>query len=384
MKQILIYGIGLLSLAGCTSGPAENTTEAAPATVSGEVTFNNEQIKNAGVALESPIEMSVGSTVRVTGSVEVPPQNKTAISFPFGGFVKSVPVLDGMSVKKGQVLVTLEDPTIIQLQQDYLEATSQLEFLQQEYERQKTLGEQQVNSGKTVQQAKSNYMSTLARCKGMKLKLEMAGVSPSQVEKGNLQREISIRAPFNGVVTKMSAAIGHYVTPQEVLLEIIDLKHCHIELFVFEKDIASLKIGQKVHIQLANATAPRTGTVYLIGKEINANRMVNIHCHLDQEDANIIPGSFVQAEIELTNVKRMTVPSDAIVTLEGKSVVFWKKATGKAGTTYVAKEVELLGEEEGRTAFRYRNTQNSEKQPVVIRGAYAILSSMLLKMEPET
>lgn len=382
MKSIIIFST-LFLLAGCSSAPEENTPESAPV-ASGEVTLTGEQVRNAGIALEAPVEQDMGATVRVTGSVEVPPQNKTAISFPFGGFVKSVPVLDGMSVKKGQVLVTLEDPVIIQLQQDYMEAKSQLEFLQQEYERQKTLGEQQVNSGKTVQQAKSNYMSTLARCKGMKLKLEMAGVNPSQVEQGNLQREVSIRAPFNGVVTKMSAAIGHYVTPQEVLLEIIDLKHCHIELFVFEKDIAALKIGQKVHIQLANTTVPKTGTVYLIGKEISANRMVNVHCHLDQEDASIIPGSFVQAEIDLTDVKRMTVPSDAIVTNNGKPVVFWQKGTTKAGTIYEMKEVEVLGEENGRTAFRYKQPQNSEQQPVVIKGAYTILSSMLLKMEPET
>jgi cobalt-zinc-cadmium efflux system membrane fusion protein len=278
MKNTIIFMLLVIVLQAC--GSKETTITNVPNSVVSveNIEVNKSQLANADVTTEVPIEMGIGSVVRVTGTVEVPPQNKTAISFPFGGFVKSVPVLDGMSVKKGQVLVTVEDPLLIELQQDYLEASSQLEYLKQEYDRQKSLGEQQVNSGKTVQQAKSNYMSTLARCKGMKLKLEMAGLSPSNVAQGNLQREVAIRAPFNGMVTKMNAAIGHYVTPQEVLLEIIDLKHCHIELFVFERDIQALKIGQKVHLKLANDLNEKKGTIFLIGKEIGENRMVKVHC----------------------------------------------------------------------------------------------------------
>lgn len=385
MKNIFYILSVIVVLTACSSETTEKTAVApSKTTVPGSVLLNKEQIENARISLETPVEMGIGTTVRVTGTVEVPPQNKTAISFPFGGFVKSVPVLDGMQIKKGQVLVTLEDPAIIQLQQDYLEANSQLEYLKQEYDRQKILGDQQVNSGKTVQQAKSNYMSTLARCKGMKLKLEMAGVNPSQVEKGNLQREVAIHAPFNGVVTKMNAAVGHYVTPQEVLLEIIDLRHSHIELFVFEKDVPSLKTGQKVHVRLANAIEQKIATIYLIGGEIGNDRMVKVHCHLDKEDPSVIPGSFVNAEIDLTNMQQITVPSEAIVNLKGKNVVFWKKSESGSGTVYELKEVELLGEEEGRTAIRYKSGVATGKEAVVVKGAYAILSTILLKMEPES
>lgn len=386
MKNTIIWSALFAFLGACSSAETTSPEASKTTTVSvnnAEVTLNKAQIKNADIELALPVEMGIGTTVRVTGTVEVPPQNKTAIGFPFGGFVKSVAVLDGMNVKKGQVLLTVEDPMLIQLQQDYLEAKSQLEFLQQEYERQKSLGDQQVNSGKTVQQAKSNYMTTLARCKGMKLKLEMAGLSPSKVEGGNLQREVAVKAPFNGMVTKMNAAVGHYVTPQEVLLEIIDLKHCHVELFVFEKDIPSLKMGQKVHLNLANATTAKRGTIFLIGKEIGIDRMVKVHCHLDEEDPNMIPGSYVNAEIDLSDSKQLTVPSDAIVKLEGKDVVFWKKTQRAEGTTYVVKEVETLGEEQGRTAIRYKSGEKTGAEEVVVKGAYAILSTILMKMQPE-
>lgn len=384
MKNSIIFFVLLLVLGACGSETNTNTEKATVTQPSiHQIVLNAKQQRNANIEVEKPKLMGIGTTIRVTGTVETPPQNKTAISFPFGGFVKKVPLLDGMSVKKGQVLVTLEDPSIIQLQQDYLESISQLDFLKQEYDRQKSLGDQQINSGKTVQQAKSNYLSTQARCKGMKLKLEMAGVNVTQVENGNLQREVAIRAPFNGVVTKMNAQVGHYASPQDVLLEIIDLKHTHIELFVFEKDIPSLKIGQKVHIKLANSSTPKSGTIHLIGREISTDRMVKVHCHLDEEDSQLIPGTFVNAEIDLSATKQLTVPSDAIVKMGELDVLFVKGATTKAGTTYLVRNITLLGEEDGRTAFRYTDSQTNEDGLIVVKGAYAVLSTILMKMQPE-
>lgn len=384
MKNSIIFFVLLLVLGACgteTTTSTEKTTVTPPSIH--QIVLNAKQQRNANIEVEQAKMMGIGTTIRVTGTVETPPQNKTAISFPFGGFVKKAPLLDGMSVKKGQVLVTMEDPSIIQLQQDYLEAVSQLDFLKQEYDRQKSLGDQQINSGKTVQQAKSNYMSTQARCKGMKLKLEIAGVNVAQVEKGNLQREISIRAPFNGVVTKMNAAVGHYAAPQDILLEIIDLKHTHIELFVFEKDIPSLKIGQQVHIKLANSATTKTGTIHLIGKEISSDRMVKVHCHLDQEDDQLIPGTFVNAEIDLSATKQLTVPGDAVVKMGDKDVLFIKGSTNKEGTTYLVKEIETLGEEEGRIAFRFIEKATKTNEFIVVKGSYAVLSTILMKMQPE-
>lgn len=384
MKNSIIFFVLLLVLGACGSETTKSTekTTVTPPPIH-QIVLNAKQQRNANIEVEQAKLMGIGTTIRVTGTVETPPQNKTAISFPFGGFVKKAPMLDGISVKKGQVLVTMEDPSIIQLQQDYLEAMSQLDFLKQEYDRQKSLGDQQINSGKTVQQAKSNYMSTQARCKGMKLKLEMAGVNVAQVEKGNLQREIAIRAPFNGVVTKMNAQVGHYAAPQDILLEIIDLKHTHIELFVFEKDIPSLKIGQQVHIKLANSTTTKTGTIHLIGKEISTDRMVKVHCHLDQEDDQLIPGTFVNAEIDLSATKQLSIPSDAVVKMGDKDVVFIKGSTNKEGTTFFVKEIETLGEEAGRIAFRFSEAETKTDNFIVVKGAYAVLSTILMKMQPE-
>ena len=383
MKQLILMSYVMLFVISCSS-KAEKTSESASVKKQvNNVTLNASQLKNAGIILGEPTEEVLGATISVTGSVEIPPQNKTAITFPFGGFVKSVAVLDGMTVKKGQALLSLEDPALIQLQQDYLAELSQLEFYKQDYDRQKSLGEKQVNSGKTVQQAKANYLHSLAVTKGLKLKLEMASISPTKVEKGDLQRLVTIRAPFDGIITKMNAANGQYAAAQDVLLEIIDLKHCHIELFVFEKDIPSLVIGQKVTFQLNNQQVEKTATVYLIGREIGADRMVKVHCHLDNEDDKLLPGTFINATIELSQQKQLTVPNDAVVKLNEKDVVFTARSNSKSKNTFYIQPIEVLGNAHGRTAFRFVNEDLTISKQLVIRGAYSILSSFLMEMEAE-
>jgi cobalt-zinc-cadmium efflux system membrane fusion protein len=383
MKQLILLSYLMLFFISCSSKAEKNTESASKIKQVTNVTMNASQMKNAGIIIGAPKEEVIGATISVTGSVEIPPQNKTAITFPFGGFVKSVAVLDGMTVKKGQVLLSLEDPALIQLQQDYLAELSQLEFFKQDYDRQKSLGEKQVNSSKTVQQAKANYMHSLAVTKGLKMKLQMASISPAKVENGDLQRLVTIRAPFDGIITKMNAANGQYAAAQDILLEIIDLKHCHIELFVFEKDIPSLVIGQKVTFQLNNQPNFKTATIYLIGREIGTDRMVKVHCHLDNEDDKLLPGTFINATIKLSQQKQLTVPNDAVVKLNQKDVVFSARTNNKTNNTFDIQPIEVIGSAHGRTAFRYINADQDTSKLLILKGAYSILSSLLMELEAE-
>lgn len=79
----------------------------------------------------------MGMSIFANGMIDVPPQNKSFISVPFGGYIRDIKVLDGMRVTKGQVLLVVEHPEIIQLQQDYLEVQGNMEYLKAEMDRQK-------------------------------------------------------------------------------------------------------------------------------------------------------------------------------------------------------------------------------------------------------
>lgn len=377
MKTIIGITIVILVLSACSSNAPEKMKQPRVET---NISLNAEQLKNAGVEFGSATLKSIGLLIQANGKIEVPPQNKTIIAAQFGGFIKSVKVLDGMLVKKGQTLFTIEDPLLIELQQDFIEVTGNLEFLSAELERQTSLVKQEAGSLKTYQQAKSNFVAAQARKNGLKAKLAMAGLSLSKLNNGTIQSEIPIVAPFSGVVTKLTLSVGSYADPKDHLMEIIDLKHAHAEVIVFEKDLKHLKVGQTVQLALTDNNEMVTGKVFLIGKEVAQDRTVLVHCHLDKENSTIAPGSYFKAIIRTGTSEEYCLPNDAIVELNNKKVVFIPTKKGKV-TTFNPMEVHVLSTENEWTAFEFKSKKIKLNQRVVIKGAYDILSTFLMKAE---
>lgn len=377
MKTIIGISIVILVLSACSSNEPEQMKQPRVET---NISLNAEQLKNAGVEFGTATLKSIGLLIQANGKIEVPPQNKTIIAAQFGGFIKSVKVLDGMLVQKGQTLFTIEDPLLIELQQDFIEVTGNLDFLSAELERQTSLVKQEAGSLKTYQQAKSNFVAAQARKNGLKAKLAMAGLSLSKLNNGTIQSEIPIVAPFSGVVTKLTLSVGSYADPKDHLMEIIDLKHAHAEVIVFEKDLKHLKVGQTVQLALTDNNEMVTGKVFLIGKEVAQDRTVLVHCHLDKENSTIAPGSYFKAIIRTGTSEQYCLPSDAIVELNNKKVVFIPIKKGKV-TTFNPEEVRVLSTENEWTAFEFKSKKIKLKQRVVTKGAYDILSTFLMKAE---
>lgn len=380
-KYYLLIIVSCAILTACsTKEPVKEVKKAAGVY---QVIFNSKQIKSAAIQEGFATRQMIGLTIYANGTIEVPPQNKTIIAAQFGGFIKSLSVLDGMVVKRGQTLFTIEDPEIIQLQQDYLEVIGNIEYLDAELERQKILVNQDAGSLKSMQMAKAQYSAAVAKRSGLSAKLDMAGVNRKQLNSGNLQRTISVSSPFDGVVTKVNVNVGSYALPTDHLLEIIDLKHAHAEVIVFEKDLKRLKIGQKVKLNFTDGNEEATASVFLIGREIGANRTVKVHCHLDKENSKIPPGSYFKASIFTNPNELFCVPSEAIVEMNGKNVVFYSKDVAKDKKIFYPAAVTILANENHNTAFEFEDENSSFTRPIVLKGAYDILSALLMQSEEE-
>jgi cobalt-zinc-cadmium efflux system membrane fusion protein len=123
-----------------------------------------------------------------------------------------------------------------------------------------------------------------------------------------------------------------------------------------------------------------TGKVFLIGKEVAQDRTVLVHCHLDKENSTIAPGSYFKAIIRTGTSEEYCLPSDAIVELNNKKVVFIPTKKGKV-TTFNPEEVHVLSTENEWTAFEFKSKKIKLNQRVVTKGAYDILSTFLMKAE---
>ncbi len=341
------------------------------------LTLTPDQFKTSGVALGKPETRILSDNISANGKLDVPPQNLVTVSAPLGGFVKSTHLLQGMYVHKGEILVELQDPAYIQLQQDYVEGASQLEYAKAEYERQQTLAKENVNAQKTLQQAKSNFEILRAKVNGLKAKLSIINIKPSELADGNIQETVKLRSTINGYVTDVNVNLGQHVNPSDALFKLVDTGHLHAELYVFEQDIPKLKIDQKVTFNLLNDSKERTATVHLIGREISNERTVRVHCHLDEEDKTLLPGMYIKAKIEINAIETQTLPDDAIVNFEGTHYVF----STSDSKTFKMEKVMTGTTQNGFTAVTFENLK--ENQSIVLKGAYVLLSKLKNSGEEE-
>jgi cobalt-zinc-cadmium efflux system membrane fusion protein len=364
----LLYSIFVLSLFSCSSVDKEVNT-AKETKVKKQLQLSAKELQTLGVKLGALEQINMGLSVFANGLIDVPPQNKSYIAMPFGGYIKKINVLDGMQVQKGQILMVVEHPEVIQLQQEYLEAQGQMDYLFSDYERQRELYEKEAGSAKNYQQAKSAYMVTKAKLSGLAMKLEMANVNLNTLRNGQIERTQNIRSPFAGVITKVTANVGAFAEPKDNLLEIIDLKHAHAELTVYEKYLSFLQKEQRVKLQFVDMHTTATAKIYLIGREISAERTVKVHCHFDKLPKDITPGSYLKAEIRAEDQQQFTLPEEAVVQQNGKDVVFIEKAGN-----FFTVEIDILMTQDGRVAITSKQLVLLKRSSIVVKGAYELLA----------
>jgi membrane fusion protein, heavy metal efflux system len=364
----LLYSIFVLLFYSCSSADKEINT-AKETKVNKQIQLSAKQLQTLGVELGALEQINMGLSVFANGVIDVPPQNKSYIAMPFGGYIKKINVLDGMQVQKGQILMVVEHPEVIQLQQEYLEAQGQMEYLFSDYERQRDLYEKEAGSAKSYQQAKSAYMVTKAKLSGLAMKLEMANVNMNALRNGQIERTQNIRSPFAGVITKVTANVGAFAEPKDNLLEIIDLKHAHAELTVYEKYLSFLQKEQRVKLQFVDMHTTATAKIYLIGREISEERTVKVHCHFDKLPKDITPGSYLKAEIRAEDQQQYTLPEEAVVQQNGKDVVFIEKAGN-----FFTVEIDILMTQDGRVAITSKQLALLKRSSIVVKGAYELLA----------
>ncbi|PQJ69182.1 efflux RND transporter periplasmic adaptor subunit [Polaribacter butkevichii] len=313
MKNIYIL---LFSLLFFTCGNTEQKTETVKETTitSNQIKISTQQFKNEAMQLGELSEQTFNTVINVNGMIDVPPENKSSVSTFVGGYVTKIPLLIGDKVKKGQLVAILKNTEFIKIQQQYLEISAQLNFLKNEYQRQKTLFDEKITSQKNYLKAESNYKVSLASYNGLGKKLQMMNINPNSVKQGNITSTINLYAPISGYVTKVNVSNGSFVSSSSELLEIINTDHIHLELSVFEKDILKIKKNQKIEFKIPEASDKTyEATVHLVGTSINADRTIKVHGHInDEESNNFISGMYIEAAIICDVKKEISLPKSAI------------------------------------------------------------------------
>ncbi|MFZ4631553.1 MAG: efflux RND transporter periplasmic adaptor subunit, partial [Bacteroidia bacterium] len=276
------------ALTGCSNQPVVNPDKEPTNRTETEqiLTLAPEQAQKAGLELDSLRLLPLAHEILLSGQVEAPPQNLISVSMPMPGLLRSTRLLPGMKVKKGEILAYMEDPAYLQLQEDYWSTRIRAENLEAEVQRQEELLRSDAGNPKTERDTRSDWRTARVQAKAFEEKLRLLGLDITNLSETTLVRQVPVRSPVQGFVTKVHHSTGQYIGTGEALYELVDPSDVHLRLNVFEKDLPYLLENQR--LKAYTNQQPRIehpATILLIGKEFDADRSVEVHCHFDRYDS---------------------------------------------------------------------------------------------------
>jgi cobalt-zinc-cadmium efflux system membrane fusion protein len=370
MKKSFIIYLLLFSVTACKNNKEEESTSK-ETLATNEVVLTAIQQQNAKLEIGTLQQKAIATTLKVNGRIDVPPQNLVSVSAPLGGYLKDTKLLPGMHISKGEVIATLEDQQFIQLQQDYLTTKSKLYFAEKEFERQKEMNASLASSTKNVTLADAEVRMNKILLSGLSEKLKLIHLNPAKVSENNISKNVNIYSPINGYVSEVNVNIGKYVAPTDVLFELINPLDIHLNLHVFEKDVAQLFIGQKL-LAFTNTNPDKKFTceIILISKNISQDGTTEVHCHFENYDKNLLPGMYMNAELDIKSSAGFALPETAIVNYEGKQYAYEVIDNLKYAM------VEIITGARSDGFVEVKNYQQLQNKKLVLNGAYTLLMKM--------
>lgn len=302
-----------------------------------EVDFDNipltqQQVNAVKLKMGMPESKEMDATVAAKGALVLRAQAMGEVTSLMGGVVKSICVKEGQPVSKGQVVATVENTEVVSLQREYFSASRECELAKADLERQQLLSKTGAGVKRTLQQAEKDYQVAMANKVGIGRQLEQMGISTAAVAKGKFTTSFPLRSPIAGVVSQIKASLGSYADMQQPLMSIRNNRAVECDLNVYERDLPKVKAGDRVVVSLTNQPGCKlSGTVSGMNQYFNeGTKSVAVHVRLDEASIRscahtghkLFDGMYVSGQIATGSQRCLALPSQAIITTDGKQYVF--------------------------------------------------------------
>lgn len=334
-RKLIITALcaGALWLTACSgNGGAEKETQA-----NGEeghkeehenpntVTFSQNQINSIGISIGNIETKQLTSSLKTNGTLRVPNQNKATVNSLYSGVIRTLLVQPGNTVKKGQVIATISNPSFVQPQSEYLAVMTRLRLAEQEVRRQRELTAGNAGALKNLQAAETAFKTLQTEKSTLGQQIRMMGINPEQLSNGKLISGVSVLSPISGVISDVKVQIGSYVDLTAPIADIVDNSQLHLDLFVYEKDLSKLKDGQTIHFTLTNNPGKEyDAEIFSLGSTFEGeSKAVTVHAKVKGDKTGLIDGMNITAIISLEKATVQAIPTEAIVSYQGQDYIFF-------------------------------------------------------------
>ncbi len=342
-----------LSLSGCTGrGPSESSEKGdegrkESAGIEGEhdghgdhaedkvVRLTDAQMKEFGIVLATAGPGHLKTQVELPGEI-VPNADRTAHVVPrVSGVVREVRKVLGDRVRKGEVLLVLDSKELAYSKAAFLSAREKLDLAQANFEREEDLWKKKISPTQDYLQAKESLGEARIVLRSAEQQLHALGFSDEYLAKLPSQPDVSytryeVIAPFDGVIIGKHVALGEAHKEDAETFLIADLNTVWVTLSVYQKDILSVRAGQRVVVSVGHGIPDLTGEISYVGPLVGEQtRTGTARVVLPNRGGQLRPGLFVTGRVALGTVPvPILVPKTALQTLDGQTVLFVKDEDG--------------------------------------------------------
>lgn len=347
MKRVIVAGLaGILVAAACRAKPAPagmTAEEHARMSAGGGATdtasagrqavhLTADQARAIGVRFTVVTRGSLSREVRTVGQVVPAEPNLADITPKIEGFVDRLFVdATGVPVRRGQPLLAIYSPMLVSAQQELLTAIHLA---------------QSVDS--TAPEASRNAQDLVAAARR---RLAYWDISADQIDRlertGEVTKNLTLVAPFDGVVMEKMVVAGQGVMPGMKLYRLANLSTVWVEGEVFEQDLGLIRVGAPVHVEMASYPGRTfSGRVSFVWPMVEAqSRTGRVRVVLANPQGLIKPGMYATLLFEATLGRNLlSLPAEAIVQTGERNLVFVEGAGGMLEP----REVTIGGRADGR------------------------------------
>jgi cobalt-zinc-cadmium efflux system membrane fusion protein len=215
--------------------------------------------------------------------------------------------------------------------------------------------------------------------KSLEQKLFLIGIDPEKLSEDNISNTVNLVSPIGGYLKAVNINIGKYVSPTDVLFEIVNSDNLLLELTLFEKDADKVASGENIRFFINNESEEHSAVITQTGRSVSADKTFRVYAKVSSTCRNVLPGMYVNAYISESDSLVPALPSEAIVSFDDKSYIFVyekeKEEGGKPFTEYRMIEVKKGFTGDGFTEITVPPGFKISDAKVVVRGAYNLLSA---------
>ena len=392
--RYLAIGLAMLTLTACGSREPASSTDAsgpppgAPEAPAG-VQVSPDLQRKWGITVGLPERSTAEAAITLPGVLRLNEQHTVQVTSLLEGQVVSLGAELGAVVTKGRVLATIHAPALAQARTSFLQAATRADLAMREYERGRTLLQQEAIDQKELLRRKSDADTATTEFGVAESHLHSFGLDQNAVDallrrarepgEGNRHDELAdpylaITAPIAGRVIERNVIVGQHVDPDRVLFTVSDLSTLWAVLDAREGDLPYLAQGKPVRIRTTVYPARVwEGRIIHVGDIVDeASRTVKVRVATPNDGLLLKPNMFIHGEMADTVTARavLTVPADAVQSVNGEAVVFVRTMLDR----FVARPVEA-GDRTGDRRVIVRGLEGTEF--VALAGAFNLKAELL-------